>query len=417
MRKEKYIEARHSTKKGNKDTITAYVVNITYMQNGKRKKYVRNFPLKDYANGNAAKKAAIKERDRMMPLLELKKTEEEIPSYTVDELYAKVPEYFPRKINSLTKNRKVYEKHIKPEFGDKDIHDIHMADVQKTLHHCASYCVQQTVRNVKTDWHRIFQVATILKQGTTDWTTVIDTPQATKVTERSVTEQNITEHEFQSFIEFMKSYGGYIETEEQKIYNRNILVFLLLVMRFTGIRLQEARGLCKKDISFHTDTVTDPKTGMEYEEEYAVINICRSAGSTLTEANTLRTTKTSWSRRQLPVYGDNIEILKEAIAYSHNEILFAKYDGVPFQSTEASDYIGRVNRKYKKVTGSDKEFYSTLMRKSYSSDQYAENVNPATVKKMMGHKYESTSLNWYATASDESVKQAMKNRKFKSENG
>ena len=148
-------------------------------------------------------------------------------------------------------DHKVYDKHIKPEYGDKDIRDIQIVDAQKMLNHCASYCAQETIRNVKTDWHRIFQVASILKQGTTDWTTVIDTPQASKVTERSVSEQNITEREVQSFIEFMKTYGECIETEKRKLYHRNILIFLCLVMRFTVMRLQEARGLCKKDITLH----------------------------------------------------------------------------------------------------------------------------------------------------------------------
>ncbi len=416
MKKEKYIEERHSTKQGRESDITAFVVNIPYSLNGVRKKYVKNFPLKAFKNANAAKKAAIKERDTMLPLLKAKENEPEIKRYTVDDIFQMVPEHFPRKVNSIEKNRKVYEKHIKPEYGNKDIREIQRGDVQKTLNNCASYCVQQTVRNVKTDWHRIFQVANILDQRVTDWTAYIDTPKSSKVTERSVTEQNITEQEFQKFIRYMSTYGGYIETEEQKIYNRNILIYLLMVMRFTGMRLQEARGLCKRDITFHKEFVTDPETGGVCEEEYALINICRSAGSTLTESNTLRSTKTPWSNRQLPVYGADVEVLKEAMAYSHNEILFAKYGGVPFESSEVSDYIGRVNRKYKKVTGCDKDFYSTLMRKSYSSDQYANHVNPATVKKLMGHKYESTSLNWYATASDESLKQAMKNRRYKSEN-
>ena len=408
MKKEKYIEERHSTRKGHENEITAFVVNIPYKENGNKKKYVKNFAIKDYVNANSAKKAAIKERDRMMPLLADKSNEPgKEENYTVDELFSMVPNYFPVKIGSLMKNEKVYEKHI------KNIRDIDRIDVQKTLNHVASYCVQQTVRNVKTDWHRIFQVAQLLDINITDWTTLIISPKATKVTDRSVTYQNISQEEFLSFIEFMKSYGGYLETEVDRIYNRTILIYLLMVMRITGIRLQEARGLDRKDISFHKNYVEDPETGKTVIEEYATINICRSAGSTLTESNAIRTTKTRWSVRTLPVYGADVDLLKEALSYSKYDTLFATYQGVPFTSSEASDYIGRVVRRYRKVTGKDFDFYSTLMRKSYSSDQYDNNVSPATVKKLMGHRYASTSLDWYATASDASVEDAMRNRKYK----
>ena len=93
--------------------------------------------------------------------------------------------------------------------------------------------------------------------------------------------------------------------------------------------------------------------------------------------------------------------------YSIHDIIFAKYNGEPFTSTEASDYIGRVSRKRKKVTGIEQDFYSTLMRKAYSSDQYREHVSPAVVKKLMGHRYETTSVNWYASASDEGSKRSI----------
>lgn len=42
-----------------------------------------------------------------------------------------------------------------------------------------------------------------------------------------------------------------------------------------------------------------------------------------------------------------------------------------------------------------------------------EHVSPAVVKKLMGHRYETTSINWYASASDEEVREASRNRKYK----
>ena len=314
-----------------------------------------SFKVSDYRTAGAAKKAAIAERDRILPVLKSLKNTEQPESYTVNELFALVPDYFPVKLGSVRKNTMVYNKHIRPLYGDKDIHEIEMADVQKTLNYAASYCVQQTVRNVKTDWHRIFQVAAILKQGTTDWTTVIQTPLSSKVTDRALSEQNISEEDFNSFIEFMSHYGGYMPTETERIYNRDILILLLKVMRATGIRLQEARGLSRKDIVFAREEIYDREEDRTFFVDRADVTVRHSAGTTMTEDNVIRNTKTPWSVRRIPIYGDGVQWMREAMDYSIHDIIFAKYNGEPFTSTEASDYIGRVSRKRKKVTGIDEE--------------------------------------------------------------
>ena len=53
------------------------------------------------------------------------------------------------------------------------------------------------------------------------------------------------------------------------------------------------------------------------------------------------------------------------------------------------------------------------MRKAYASDLYRDKVNQAAVKKLMGHKFESTSINWYAKSDDEEIKEAAKKRTYK----
>ena len=413
MKKEKYIFERYSKDKNHINELYALDVYIPYTQDGKKKKYYKSFKIRNYVNANAAMKAAIKERNRMIPLLDKKKHEPEPEDYTVDQLFQMVPTYFPRKKNSIIKNQKVYDKHIKPLFGDWNIRDVKMQHVQQTLNHVASYCVQQTVRNVKTDWHRIFQVAIILNQEVTDWTQVIDTPVSSKVTERSLSEQNITEEDFSKFCDFMSRYGKYMPSEIERIYNRDIVLYMLKLMRITGIRLQEVRGLTRDCFSFRTEEFEDEETGMKTVEEVVILSILHSAGSTLTEDNTIRNTKTPWSVRRLPIVGEDVDLIREILEYSkHNEV-FAKWSGELFTSTEASEFISRVSKKYRSETGEKLYVYSTLMRKSLSSDAYRAGVSPAVIKKMMGHRYETTSVNWYASASEEEVIDAIKNRKYK----
>ena len=413
MKKEKYIQERHSSGKDKQNELYAFDVYIPYTQGGKRMKYYKSFKIKDYTNANAAKKAAIRERDRMMPILAEKKEKPVPAEYTVNQLFELVPVYYPRTKNTIIKNTKVFEKHIKPFYGDWNIKSVKLHHVQQTLNNAATYCVQQTVRNVKTDWHRIFQVAISLSLDVTDWTQVIDPPRASKVTERSLSEQNITEEDFSKFCSFMSQYGGYMPTEYDRIYNRDIILYMMKLMRITGIRLQEVRCLSRDCFSFQTFEFTDDESGETTQEEIVILSIKHSAGSTFTEENTVRATKTPWSVRKLPIVESGVGLIREILKYSKHDLVFAKWSGEMFTSTEVSDYLNRVGKKYRKVTGEQLYVYATLMRKSFTSDAYRAGVSPAVVKKMMGHRYETTSVNWYANASDEELIEAIKNRKFK----
>ncbi|MBR0420728.1 MAG: hypothetical protein IJI66_16315 [Erysipelotrichaceae bacterium] len=53
------------------------------------------------------------------------------------------------------------------------------------------------------------------------------------------------------------------------------------------------------------------------------------------------------------------------------------------------------------------------MRKALSADFNREGVNPAIIKKLMGHKKEDMSLNAYATTSKEELISTAMNRKYK----
>ena len=96
-------------------------------------------------------------------------------------------------------------------------------------------------------------MAQINKIAVMDLTTLVKTPEAMKTTERSVQEENITAEDFDSFISFMNEYGGYLPNETERIYNRTILIYLMKVMRVSGIRLQEARALSRNDITIEEE--------------------------------------------------------------------------------------------------------------------------------------------------------------------
>ena len=130
--------------------------------------------------------------------------------------------------------------------------------------------------------------------------------------------------------------------EKEKIYDRQILLYMIRLMRISALRPQEARGLMKDDFVFTEVTFTLKETGEVITCPCIRINVVRSAGSTRTEELTLKDVKTPQSKRAVPILKpEDIELVKEILAYTRNEIVFAHYHGELFDSTEVSDYIFR----------------------------------------------------------------------------
>lgn len=410
MIRERHIFERYSKRdEYGKRMLMAYAVDIHYIEQGVKKHYTKNFALKNYMSRNDALRDAIVHRDKIEPVIKRKAMfgAEEKELYTVDELFSMVPKYFTRAKNTYKKNGKVYTTYIKPRYGEVLITDITTADVQSTLQEVASRCTQQQVRNVKTDWHRIYQVALQKELPVRDLTQIIDTPISNKVSERSMGEQNITEEDFQKYCSFMSTYGNYMPDQKDKIYNRDIILLMLRLMRITGMRPQEAKALRRSDITFSQVDAIDEKTNESVTADVVWISVLRSIGSSFTEELTEKHTKTPQSMRILPVFHEGIAIVKEALEYSRNDLIFADYDGNPFSTDYLSNYLSLVSKKC------GIKVYAGLMRKAFSADNYRMKTNPAAIKKLMGHKNENMSANWYATAASDEVIEAMYNREYK----
>ena len=409
MKQNKYIHPRYSAARGKENEITAYVVCYPYLDEGVRHTITRNFPLKNFISPAAALMAAEKERDRIIK--EVKKNCKQGSNikldYTVADLFELSKTHFPRTVKSQRKNQSIYDKYIGPFCGDMNILDVTLEQVQLTLIRCAKSCVQQQVRNVKTDWHRIYQTAQIKGLPVIDFTTVLDTPKSDKVSERSLSEQNITEDDFQKVCEFMSEYGHYMPEEADKVYNRDILLRMLKLMRITGMRPQEAKALRRADIVFDEVDVYDAEKKAVERRQIAQVRIYKSVGSTMEEMTAVKNTKTPQSVRAVPVFEDGVELLKETLQYSKYDYIYSKYNGEPFDSDEVSDYLHRVSR------ACGIKVYAGLMRKSFAADQYRAKTNPAAIKKMMGHKSENMSVTWYATAADDEILTAIATRKYK----
>ncbi len=231
--------------------------------------------------------------------------------------------------------------------------------------------------------------------------------------ERSRGEQNITQEAFLEFCDYAANYGHYMPNEKALIYFRDIALYALKLSRLIGVRPMEVRALYRDCIEFMPLTYRDDLTGKMKQEDGARIAVIRSVGSTAEETVAIRQTKTQSSPRFVYVGKDGAALVREILAYSKYDLIFADYDGNPISSTRYSDYLNRVKHKWWKDTGHHEDGYAELMRKSLSSDNYHNGVNPTATKKQMGHKHEDMSLNWYSSAPDPEVVNVFLNRQYK----
>lgn len=410
MKKEKYIEVRKSKRTGHENEVISFAVYIPLPDGGK---YYANFRVKEYKTEAACLKAAIKDRD--IHLAEMNNGEllskRSIP--TVDELYTKIPDVKPRRLETYHKYDNIYKKWIKPDFGNKKITEIKKSDVTGLLKKATETCGNKHLSDIKTVWKYIYEVAIDEMDMHIKDCSKVETPPSDKMTKRSLGEQNIRQSDFESFCSFLTNYGHYLPDEKERIYFRTIVLLILMTNRILGLRPMEIKAITREDIEFMPMHYLDTEAGEEKTVDGVRVTVNKAIGSTVNEELAVRKTKTARAARYAYGGEDCAELFRQALEYSKYDLLFADYNGNPISAKDLADYINRVKKAWHKQTGNDADIYLELTRKSFSADNYANSVNPATIKKLMGHVSEDMSLNWYASSSNQDAINAALSRKYK----
>ena len=407
----RWIYEKKSSAKGNEGKIVGYEVKMR-LPNGKL--VSKNFSLETYTTLKQALKNAIIYRDDMLyrKRNDLLVSEEKKEVETVEELFFKIPENNARlKIGTLVKYRKLYNKYIKPRYSDTNIESIKHSDVVSTLKECSYNCGSKQISDLKSVWNKIFQVALYEGIGVVNWAREVECPESKiESSMRSKEEKNISQKDFEEYLEYMKEYGHYLPNEFERLYFRQIMIYLLQVLRVTGMRCQEAKALKREDIHFETKEYLDQNDEM-HKKEFVVIHICHSVGSTNDEVITIRGTKTAFSERTLAY--DAADLFKEILSFSKHDVIFADYDGNLISTNRFTHYIHDVCRYIEKHYGKKIEMYGYLLRHSFVSDLRAAGVPDYIIQKYMGHKPGSAVTQVYGSPSDDILLENIMKRKYK----
>ncbi len=376
---EKHIRQRYSER----TKLWTFQVNIQYKNEYENwETYNESFSEKDYGSAKLAFTAAVDHRNEMLKQIAtvgIKK----VKPILLDQVYDDSVILFPRRKETIRKRKQVYDKYIKPTLGHTDIAKITSYQVQLNLNALIEDCTDTTIDRVYTCWQYLFRTARMKKYVNINLMEEVIKPKSLAL---KVKKKN-NKTDFDTLIKIMDKMRECTRNSDKDKFETEIMIYALFMLYYTGMRPCECYALTRQDISIKERT----------------ISVNKEIGSSATEYNVLRATKTELSTRIIPIVSDLIPILKNLLAYQDSEFLFAKFDGTLFDIDKVTNKVRYASRKL----GINFNMYQ--LRHQFSTDLITEGVDPRTVMELMGHNNTGMTID-YARSNEELKLKALEDR-------
>lgn len=381
FRKEKYIKQRYSslTRKYSFQVSFEY-----YDLEGNPSTYTKSYNEKDYTTPGEALDAACKHRDKMRHKLNTEGLAKR-KSYTVEDVYIMTKELYKLRLETYRKLDLTFYKYILPTVKNKEINKVKAIDIYKSLNNMVSDCSDDTIKRTFTIWKKIFKTARVNRLVSIDVTDEVIVPKSEVIKKKKDVETN------QATLEaVIDSLRNRTKQTDKYIFNTEMMIYGLKIMYYTGIRPAECFALRRSDINLINNTIS-----IEIE-----------LGSSYTEYNVIRNTKTLTSVRTIPIVKELKEILIELSEnQNHDTYLLATFDGELFDIDTITTKINYVCKK------DNLKFNMYRLRHQFSTDLITANKDPRTIMELMGHNNIAMTIE-YARSSDELKEKALKDRKL-----
>lgn len=382
LRKEKYIKQKTIN-----DRLYLQISFLYEDEFGFKQSYSKSFRADDYESPAAALDAACAHRDQMRT--QLLHSGQKIRAradrkHTVDEAFMLIQKIFPKTLKTVKHRIITYRNYIQPAVGNKPIEEITGLDIQQTLNAMITTKSDDNIGRVATCWRYIIRAAAFTGWISNDPMLQVVVPSSQLPHKKPDVATNR-----ETLDKVIAGIRYYTKNSDRYKFNAELIVYMLEIIYYTGIRPAECLGLDKADIDLST----------------GYINIDTAQGSTTTEWNTQKVTKTKHSVRLEPIVPQLEPILRELISIQPSEHLFMRCD----DSIWSIDDVGnKINYVCKRV---GVEFNIYRLRHKFSTDLVINNVDPRTIMELMGHNNISQTLD-YARSNDQLKKDALKNRKY-----
>lgn len=175
---------------------------------------------------------------------------------------------------------------------------------------------------------------------------------------------------------------GLIKKHVLNKYDAQIIVYLLEVLYYTGMRPGEVEVLTRDDI--HRD----------------YISVTKELGSSMKKDHVVRRPKTPNAYRNVPIHPNLKPILNELMEFAKYDELFKRGNGNYMDST----WVGNLIRYICKPRGI--EFNMYRLRHNMATSLVTKQVDSRTTMEILGHAHYDMSL-YYATSNDELKEEAI----------
>lgn len=353
-RNEPFIRERHS-----KLGVTYQVYIRTPMGS-----ITKSFSEKKYGSARIAHQNAVLFKNKTM-LEVANKTVFKEKTTTVNDIFEEYIENTPISCNTKNKHEKLYRKFV--THGNKPIQELTRADILNDLNAMVNSSSDDLITRVYTIYKKdIVETALNKEIIYKDLTAGLRRPKSRIIkTKKSTT----TDRETVLLVE-----RKLLESKTNK-FNAQMIVDLIELLYYTGMRPAEAEALTKDDI-FPNYISVNKQLGSNENERYVVTR-----------------TKTDASIRQVPIHPSLRPILNRLLQ-GKEEFIFHREDGRHLDS----DFVGTIICKIAKEIGVDFNLYR--LRHLVATSLVTNNVDPKTTITLLGHTNYDMSLD-YSNTSEE----------------
>lgn len=348
----------------NGKTGVSYQVVIKYTVDGQRKTYTKTFRDVDYGGKAKALESAKVHRNTMKTVL--KETPVNQTDISVMDLLEQSFDVYPIALRTQDKLIKLFNKYF-PQHG-MAFKDVKPSDIQLALNKMARTCTDDTIKRFFSIWKRLYKTAIFKDLAFIDNTIKVTVPKSEVIR---------TPKEMRTSIEDLKAITERIEMSRTE--DKEVIINLLWVLYYTGLRPSEAEALEQKNI----------------DREHRLIKVVQAIGSDATNNFVVKRVKTANSIRVVPYPPEMDQYLD-----SSDQFLFKRSNGEFLNTT----YLSNILRRYSNGT-----FRAYQLRHLYSTDMLNSGVDIRTVQELMGHTSSVMTLE-YARSSEERKKEAVNKR-------
>lgn len=332
----------------------------------------RSFAEKDYGNARTAYESAIVFRNKTLTDI-ANNTVLRAQTMTVNDVFENYMEITTDSYSTKNKHRKLYNKYIQTK--DIPIQELTKADIIADLNALASQCSDDTIARV----YSIYRNDIVLNALNNEFINRDLLAGVKKPKSKVMTIKKSTVTDRDTILEVERL----LLASHCNSYNIRIIVYLIELLYYTGMRPAEAEALTRDDIS----------------RDY--ISITKQLGSDGEDTHIVTKCKTETSVRKVPIHPDLRPILQDLMDYSRYDELFKKDDGHYMDST----FIGNIMRHVLKDTGIQFNLYR--LRHNMATQLVTHGTDSKTTMELLGHKQYNMSLG-YANSSNKLKKDAIK---------